>query len=81
MERIKVYTQENCQPCRLTKQALGRAALEFTEISLSDVPEMISEFQAEGLLQAPVVDTGEERWSGFRPDKIRALTKEYGNGS
>lgn len=79
MDKIKIYTREHCQPCKMTKRALARAALEFVEIPLSDVPELVSKFQAEGLLQAPVVDTGEERWSGFRPDKIGALTKEHDN--
>ena len=75
MERIKVYTKEMCQPCRMTKIALGKAALEYTEISLADVPELVEEFKAEGHMTAPIVDTGEERWSGFRPDKIKALGK------
>ena len=80
MDKIKVYTREYCQPCKMTKRALAKAALEFIEIPLSDVPELVSEFQAEGLFQAPVVDTGEERWSGFRLDKIKALAKGRGDG-
>lgn len=80
MDKIKIYTREHCQPCKMTKRALAKAALEFIEIPLSDVPELVGEFQAEGLLQAPVVDTGEERWSGFRLDKIKALAEERDDG-
>jgi glutaredoxin-like protein NrdH len=29
-----------------------------------------------GYLQAPVVVAGNEHWSGFRPDRIKALSKE-----
>ncbi len=80
MDKIKVYTREHCQPCRMTKLALAKVALEFIEIPLSDVPELVGELQAEGLLQAPVVDTGEERWSVFRLDKIKALAEERDDG-
>lgn len=73
MEKIKVYTQEACQPCRMTKRALAKAALEYVEIPLDEVPELIAGFVEEGHKTAPIVDTGEERWSGFRPDKIRAI--------
>lgn len=73
MERITVYTTEYCQPCRMTKIALGKAALQFEEVSLDENPELVNRFREEGLLEAPIVDTGDERWSGFRPDKIKAL--------
>ncbi len=74
MERLTIYSKERCVQCVATYRALGKAGIDsYNIVDLSDVPNKIEEFKAEGLLQAPIVDTGQERWSGFRPDKI----KEY----
>jgi len=56
---ITVYTKPSCVQCNATYRALDSAALEHVK-SL-------------GYLQAPVVVTDEDHWSGFRPDKIDEL--------
>jgi glutaredoxin-like protein NrdH len=38
------------------------------------VPEARDYVMALGYLQAPVVVAGSEHWSGFRPDRIKALS-------
>lgn len=75
-EPVTVYSKESCVQCTATYRALGKYAIEYVVVNLEDVPEKVEEFKNEGLLQAPIVDTGEERWSGFRPDKI----SEYASG-
>ena len=44
----------------------------MVDISLDD--EAREYVLALGHLQAPVVVSGEEHWSGFRPDRIKALS-------
>lgn len=73
MEKITVYTKENCMPCKATIRHMGKIGLSFEQVSIEENPELITWFREEGLLEAPIVDTGEEKWSGFRPDKIKAL--------
>ncbi len=70
---IKVYSKERCVQCDATYRALGKKALEYTVIMLEDVPELVEQFKSEGLMQAPIVDIGTEKWAGFRPDKIQGI--------
>ena len=70
---ITVYSKENCVQCNATYRALGKRALEYTVVMLEDNPELTEQFREEGFMQAPIVDTGTEKWSGFRPDKIKEI--------
>lgn len=72
-ERIEVYSKENCVMCNATYRALGKAGIEYTLLMLEDHPDKIDEFKEAGLMQAPVVVTENDTWSGFRPDKIKEL--------
>ena len=70
---ITVYSKERCVQCTATYRELGKRSLEYTVVMLEDAPELVEQFKNEGLMQAPIVDTGDERWSGFRPDRIKAI--------
>lgn len=70
---ITVYSKERCVQCKATYRELGKRALEYTVVMLDDKPELVEQFREEGLLQAPIVDTGTEKWSGFRPDRIKEI--------
>ena len=39
--------------------------------------QALSTVRALGYVQAPVVVSGEEHWSGFRPDRIEALADRF----
>lgn len=65
-----------CHKCNLTKSALAKAGVAYTEVLLADDPVAHAAFQAKGYLTAPVVVTDEEEWFDFRIDKIRELTKQ-----
>ena len=73
---ITVYSKENCVQCNATYRALGKMALEYTVVMLEDMPEKVEEFRNEGLMQAPIVEVDGERWSGFRPNKIKEIENE-----
>ena len=72
-EVLTIYSAPNCMGCKMTARALQKAGVKFKLVDLSSLsPEAIEAFKAEGLMQAPIVRTGEgDHWSGFRPDKIK----------
>lgn len=70
---ITVYTKPACVQCNATYRALDKAGVAYDVIDISENPEARDYVMALGYLQAPVVVAGEDHWSGFRPDRIKAL--------
>ena len=70
---ITVYTKPSCVQCTATYRALDNKGIEYEVRDLSIDENALDAVKALGYLQAPVVITDEEHWSGFRPDKINAL--------
>ena len=70
---ITVYTKPACVQCTATYRALDAAGIEYEVYDLSQDPAALEQVKALGYLQAPVVITDEDHWSGFRPDKIDEL--------
>lgn len=70
---ITLYTKPACVQCNATKRALDKAGLEYEIRDMSTDSEARDYVMALGYLQAPVVETGSDHWSGFRPDRINAL--------
>ena len=67
---ITVYTKPSCVQCTATYRALDSKGIEYEVLDLSEDPSALEQVKALGYLQAPVVITDEDHWSGFRPDKI-----------
>ena len=70
---ITVYTKPACVQCNATYRALDSKGIEYEVLDLSQDPAALEQVKALGYLQAPVVITDEDHWSGFRPDKIDEL--------
>lgn len=70
---ITVYTKPSCVQCNATYRALNAKGIEYEVHDLTAEPEALEQVKALGFLQAPVVVTDEDQWSGFRPDKIDEL--------
>jgi len=70
---ITVYTKPACVQCNATYKALDKQGLAYKVVDITEVPEARDYVMALGYLQAPVVVAGGEHWSGFRPDRIKAL--------
>ena len=70
---ITVYSKPNCVQCSATRRALDKAGLVYETVDISRDAEALEQVTSLGYAQAPVVVAGEEHWSGFRPDKIKAL--------
>lgn len=70
---VTIYTQNPCQPCRMTKKEFAKKGIDFQEILVTGNPEARDAVIALGYMQAPVVVTEDGHWGGFRPDKIAEL--------
>ncbi|MGP9694363.1 glutaredoxin-like protein NrdH [Brachybacterium sp. AOP25-B2-12] len=70
---ITVYSKPLCVQCDATKRALNKAGIAYSVVDITEDAEALATIKGMGYLQAPVVITGEDHWSGFRPDKIKAL--------
>ncbi|CAM3696566.1 glutaredoxin-like protein NrdH [Tsukamurella ocularis] len=73
---VIVYTRPACVQCTATYRALDKAGVEYTSVDISLDEEAREYVLALGYLQAPVVVVdGADHWSGFRPDRIKALAE------
>ncbi len=70
---ITVYTKPACVQCNATYKALDKQGLAYDVVDISESAEARDYVMALGYLQAPVVVVDGEHWSGFRPDRIKAL--------
>ncbi|UBV13088.1 redoxin NrdH [Mycolicibacterium fortuitum] len=70
---VTVYTKPACVQCNATYKALEKQGIEFEKVDISLDSEARDYVMALGYLQAPVVVSGNEHWSGFRPDRITSL--------
>ena len=73
---ITLYIKPACMQCNATKKALDRAGLDYEQVDVSTDDEARDYVLALGYLQAPVVEANGEHWSGFRPERIKALAQE-----
>ena len=70
---ITVYTKPSCVQCTATYRALDSKGIDYEVFDLSVDEKALEAVKALGYLQAPVVITDDDHWSGFRPDKIATL--------
>jgi glutaredoxin-like protein NrdH len=70
---ITVYTKPACVQCTATYKALDKQGISYETVDITVDPEARDYVMALGHLQAPVVVAGNQHWSGFRPDRIKAL--------
>ena len=70
---ITVYTKPACVQCNATYKALEKQGIAFEKVDISLDTEARDYVMALGYLQAPVVVTGDTHFSGFRPDRLKAL--------
>jgi glutaredoxin-like protein NrdH len=71
---VTVYTLPSCVQCESTKKYLTKMDVPFETVDLSQDEIAVGLVKDLGYQAAPVVVAGESHWSGFRPDKLDALT-------
>src|SRR3954471_8103529 len=77
---ITVYTKPACVQCNATYKALDKQGIAYEKVDISLDSAARSYVMSLGYLQAPVVVTGNDHWSGFRPDRIKASTSQCCGG-
>ena len=72
---ITVYTKPACVQCNATYKALDKEGIAYTKVDISLDDDARDYVMSLGYQQAPVVviDDGQQSWSGFRPDRVKAL--------
>lgn len=70
---VTVYAKPLCVQCDATKRALNKAGVAYDVVDMAEDAEALARIKAMGYTQAPVVVTKQDHWSGFRPDKIKAI--------
>jgi len=71
---VTVYTLPSCVQCESTKKVLDKNNVEYSVIDLSQDETAYEMVKALGYQAAPIVIAGDDHWSGFRPDKLGALS-------
>ena len=71
-----LYTKPNCVQCDATKRALAKSGIAHELVDITAEPDARDYVLSLGYLQAPVVIAGDQHWSGFRPDRIKALVND-----
>jgi len=70
---VTVYTKPACVQCNATYRALDKKGIAYQSVDISQDAEALERLKALSYMQAPVVVTEKDHWSGFRPDKIEEL--------
>ncbi|WP_200175879.1 glutaredoxin family protein [Tomitella cavernea] len=83
--RVRVFTSRQCQSCRMTKMALERRLIPYTEEDITDDDEaraFVTDTLGHRQLPVVVIIEGPGRaddelihWSGHRPDRIAQITR------
>ncbi|MHA3724195.1 glutaredoxin family protein [Leucobacter sp. HY1910] len=67
---ITLYSKPSCLQCTATARRLNDHGVPHTVIDMSQDEAALARVKELGYLQAPVIVTPDEHWSGYRPDKI-----------
>lgn len=70
---ITVYSKPACVQCTATTRSLDAKGVAYTVVDLTEDDDALRFVESLGYRQAPVVISGPDHWSGFRPDRIAAL--------
>lgn len=70
---VTVYSKPSCVQCNATYRALRKKGIAYTVVDVTEDPQAYRHVVELGYQQVPVVETQQEHWSGYRPDKITSL--------
>jgi glutaredoxin-like protein NrdH len=62
-----------CVQCDQTKREFDKLGVIYQTKRLDKSPKAVERFLEMGLTSAPIVETDDRRWSGFRLNRIRSL--------
>lgn len=70
---VTVLSKPSCVQCVATYRKLDASGVKYVVRDMSEDLEAVALAKELGYLQAPVVISGDQHWSGFRPDLISQL--------
>lgn len=70
---VTVLSKPSCVQCTATYRKLDSEGIKYVVRDMSEDLEAVALAKELGYLQAPVVISGDQHWSGFRPDLISQL--------
>lgn len=70
---VTVYSKDHCPQCDQTIKALDRLGVAYEVVDLAADPAALDKVREMGYSAAPVVVSGDQQWSGFRPAMIKGL--------
>lgn len=70
---VTVWVLPNCVQCNQTKKEFDKLGIQYRVRELNRNPKAVQRFLEMGLTAAPIVETDDRRWSGFRLNRIRSL--------
>lgn len=71
--KITVYSKPACVQCDATKRLLTKLDLRYETIDITKDADAYELIVSKGFQAAPVVNAGDDWWSGFNPEKINGL--------
>lgn len=75
---VTVFSKPACVQCNSTYRALDKKGIAYKTVDMSVDADALDKMKELGFMQAPVVMTDDDAWSGFRPDKIEELAALLG---
>ena len=72
---VTVHSKPACVQCNATYRHLDKLGVEYDVVDMSQDPDAVEKVRELGFVQAPVVISDEDSWSGYVPDKIDALAQ------
>jgi glutaredoxin-like protein NrdH len=70
---VTVYTKPACVQCDATKRTLDKLGVAYDTIDVTTNEDAYTMLVEKGFKAMPVVNAGDEWWSGFNPEKINGL--------
>ena len=71
--KVVLYGQPHCGPCVAVKASLERAGIAYVYVDVTTSPEALAHVKDLGYQHTPVIETADDHWTDFRPDKVAAL--------
>ena len=71
--KITLWRKPGCPQCDMTEKQFDARGIIYTVKRLDRSPKAVERFLELGLLSAPIVETDDRRWSGFRLNRITSL--------
>jgi len=74
MIMVKIFSKPHCTQCVATYRQFDKAGIAYEVIDVETNPSAFEYVNRLGFMSMPVVETPDDSWCGFRPDKIKQLS-------